>query len=210
MEVFSVQNIADFEKLLQAIGECDNIEQLKNLRSSNSDSNLKKMFWENRKIALETTDEVQRQQAITKCYFIAQMMGASIPIRKAISRFTCPHGLKGIFISIGAKVGTGCTIFQNVTIGSNTLPDSKSCGYPTIGNNCYIGAGAAIIGNIHIGNNVRIGANCIVTQDVPDNCVVVMNRPIIIQKKELKNTFYTAEELQELQEQRARQLKEKK
>lgn len=50
----------------------------------------------------------------------------------------------------------------------------------TIGNNCLIGAGAKIIGNVHIGNNIRIGANAIVVDDVPDNCTVVMNKPRVI------------------------------
>lgn len=36
-----------------------------------------------------------------------------------------------------------------------------------------IGAGAVILGNIHIGNNVRIGANAVVTHDIPDNSVAV-------------------------------------
>lgn len=56
----------------------------------------------------------------------------------------------------------------------------SSGGVPTIGNNCLIGAGAKIIGNVHIGNNVRIGANAIVVDDVPDNCTVVMNKPRVI------------------------------
>lgn len=36
-----------------------------------------------------------------------------------------------------------------------------------------IGAGAVILGNINIGDNVLIGANAVVTHDVPDNCVAV-------------------------------------
>ena len=56
-------------------------------------------------------------------------------------------------------------------------------GAPTIGNNCLIGAGAKIIGNVRIGNNVRIGANAIVVDDIPDNCTVVMNKPRVIVRK---------------------------
>lgn len=48
-----------------------------------------------------------------------------------------------------------------------------------------IGAGAKIIGNVRIGNNVRIGANAIVVDDVPDDCTVVMNKPrVIVRKKD--------------------------
>lgn len=48
-----------------------------------------------------------------------------------------------------------------------------------------IGAGAKIIGNVRIGNNVRIGANAIVVDDVPDDCTVVMSKPrVIVRKKD--------------------------
>ena len=56
-------------------------------------------------------------------------------------------------------------------------------GAPTIGRNCYIGAGAKIIGNVIVGNNVRIGTNAIVVNDIPDNCTVVMNKPRVIVRK---------------------------
>ena len=64
--------------------------------------------------------------------------------------------------------------------GDNWFKRTSVRGAPTIGNNCLIGAGAKIIGNVHIGNNVRIGANAIVVDDVPNNCTVVMNKPRVI------------------------------
>lgn len=59
-----------------------------------------------------------------------------------------PHDITGIFISQGAEIENNCVIFQQVTIGSNTLNDSKGNGSPIIGDNCYIGAGAKIIGGL--------------------------------------------------------------
>lgn len=100
-----------------------------------------------------------------------------------------PHGFFGIFISDDAVIGKNAVIFQNVTIGSNTLEDSKGNGSPTIGDNVYIGAGAKIIGNVKIGNNVRIGANAIVFTDVPDNSIVVLEKPRMIQKENLNNQY---------------------
>ncbi len=111
---------------------------------------------------------------------ILEKMNASIPITDRIRTFQTPHGLSGIFISAGARVGNGCTIFQQVTIGSNTMRGSKKCGAPVIGERVYIGAGAKIIGGITVGNDVRIGANCIVTEDIPANSTVVMDKPRII------------------------------
>jgi serine O-acetyltransferase len=57
-----------------------------------------------------------------------------------------PHGISGIFISEGAKIGKNVVILQQVTIGSNTLNGSNTFGSPEIGDNMYIGAGAKIIG----------------------------------------------------------------
>lgn len=91
-----------------------------------------------------------------------------------------PHGLNGIFISANAVIGASCTIYHQVTIGSNDIKTSKSYGAPIIGDNVYIGTGAKIIGGVKIGNNVRIGANCIITDNVPDNATVVMNKPRVI------------------------------
>lgn len=85
-----------------------------------------------------------------------------------------PHGLYGIVISHNAKIGSNATIFHQVTIG-----EGKG-GAPTVGDNVYIGAGAKILGKINIGNNVRIGANCIVVKDIPDNTTVVLKDPVII------------------------------
>lgn len=62
------------------------------------------------------------------------------------------------------------------------MTDSKGYGAPTIGDNCYSGAGAKIIGNVRVGNNCRIGANAVVVEDIPDNSTVVCDKPRIIHK----------------------------
>lgn len=87
-----------------------------------------------------------------------------------------PHGLYGIIISHNAHIGKNVTIFHQVTIGEG------NDGAPTIGDNCYIGAGAKITGNIRIGNNVRIGTNCVVVEDIPDNATVILPKPRVIIK----------------------------
>lgn len=84
-----------------------------------------------------------------------------------------PHGLHGIHISDGAKLGKNCVIMQNVTIGSNTLTQSKMTGAPILGDNIFIGANATIIGGISVGDNCRIGSNCCVFADIPSNQTVV-------------------------------------
>lgn len=99
-----------------------------------------------------------------------------------------PH-FSGIFISGGAKIGENAIIYHQVTIGASTLSDSKHKGSPSIGDNCFIGAGAKIIGNIKIGNNVRIGANCVIVKDVPDDALVVNQAPRIIIKENIDNKY---------------------
>jgi len=101
-----------------------------------------------------------------------------------------PHGLSGIFISGYAVIGKDCVIFPNVVIGSNTLPDSKGYGAPCIGDNCIMGAGATIIGNVKVGDNCRIGANATVFRDIPSNSTVAAAEPRIITKGNADTKFY--------------------
>lgn len=84
-----------------------------------------------------------------------------------------PHGLNGIIVSPDAKIGKNCIIFHQVTIG-NDYRDIRNV--PTIGDNVIIYPGAKIVGKVKVGNNVEIGANAVVTKDVPDNTLVVAEK----------------------------------
>ncbi len=102
-------------------------------------------------------------------YHIMQFVfGCSIPPKCNIEKgCEIPH-YHGIVIHQDTVIGAGTKIYQNVTIGGG------NSGYgATIGKNCFIGAGACILGKVNIGNNVKIGANAVVLSDVPDNCTVV-------------------------------------
>lgn len=68
------------------------------------------------------------------------------------------------------KIGANATILTGVVIGTKKISKEKEM--VIIGDNCYIGLNAKIIGGVKIGNNVTIGANAVVTKDVPDNAVV--------------------------------------
>lgn len=126
-----------------------------------------------------------------KLYKLFSTYSCSLPVVSTIPE-SCifPHGLHGIFISEGAVIGEKVIIYQQVTIGSNTLLDSKGCGAPSVGNGVLVGAGAKIIGNVSIGDDVRIGANCIVVKDVPSNCTVVIGMPVIIKHDIKKRNEY--------------------
>ncbi len=133
---------------------------------------------------------VLRPYYLWKMRRVESKRNAFVPHTADIRRFLTPHGLSGIFISSGAVIGEGCVLFHQVTVGSNSLRGSKGVGAPVLGDHVYIGAGAKIIGGIRIGSHVRIGANCVVTEDVPDNCTVVMEKPrVIVRDTPPDNTF---------------------
>lgn len=68
------------------------------------------------------------------------------------------------------RIGKNCTILPGVVIGNKHLEDSDD--WVIIGDNCYLGLNSKIFGSVTIGNNVTIGANAVVTKDIPDNAVV--------------------------------------
>lgn len=150
----------------------------------------KKLMKIRRKI---NTAQCKRLKNILLKYYIAlcDKYNCYIPAVAIIPDSTIfPHGVSGIYISQGAVIGENCTIFHQVTIGSNTFTDSKGYGSPTLGRNVFIGAGAKIIGKVKIGNNVRIGANAIITTDIPDNSTVVLpSCRIIKHASPLNNQF---------------------
>ena len=80
-----------------------------------------------------------------------------------------PHPL-GIVIGAHVKIGSNCTIYQNVTLGASQHPDHKinPKNYPRIGNNVTIYPSSVIIGNIEIGDDSIIGANSFVNTDIPN------------------------------------------
>lgn len=115
---------------------------------------------------------IKRTDAKFCCSFGTNLNGGA----KFKSRPLLPHGLNGIIIGHDVVVGSNCRIYQQVTIAND--------GNVVIGDNVVIGSGAKILkGNI--GNNVKVGANCVVVEDIPDNATVVMQKPRIILKTDI-------------------------
>lgn len=77
-----------------------------------------------------------------------------------------PHPT-GIVIGQGVRIGANCTIYQQVTLGGARLGDWKAGRYPTLGNNVVLFAGAKLLGEIEVGDGAVVGANAVVTKDVP-------------------------------------------
>ena len=96
--------------------------------------------------------------------------GISIPFNTKIDKGFYIGHFGCIVVNQGTVIGKNCNISQSVTIGEANRGKNKGCA--VIGDNVYIGPGAKIVGHVIIGNNVAIGANAVVTHDVPDNAVV--------------------------------------
>lgn len=88
---------------------------------------------------------------------------------------------KNLFIDHGftvigetAEIGDDVTIYQNVTLGG-TDPANGIAGkrHPTIGNGTIIGSGAQVLGPVTVGPRARIGANAVVTKNVPEAATMV-------------------------------------
>lgn len=90
------------------------------------------------------------------------------------------HHPIGVVIGNGCVIGRNVTIFQNVTIGR---ADKSINSYPKIGDNSTLYAGSVVIGGVSVGENCIIGANAVVTKDVPDNSIAVGIPAKIIKRK---------------------------
>ncbi|AKK09626.1 serine O-acetyltransferase [Corynebacterium testudinoris] len=93
-------------------------------------------------------------------------------------RFFIDHGM-GIVIGETTEIGDGVMLYHGVTLGGQVLTQTKR--HPTIEDNVTIGAGAKVLGPITIGTGSAVGANAVVTKDVPRDHVATgipaQNRP---------------------------------
>jgi serine O-acetyltransferase len=86
----------------------------------------------------------------------------------------------GIVIEPGVKIGSRVTVMHQVTIGRKHIGRKAGVGdrqhgreMPVIEDNVFIGAGAKVLGPVRIGRGATVGANAVVTRDVPSHCTVV-------------------------------------
>lgn len=80
------------------------------------------------------------------------------------------HGM-GVVIGETAIIGNDCLLYQGVTLGGTGKDKGKR--HPTLGDNVLVGAGAKVLGPFKVGNNVKIAANAVVLNAIPDNCTAV-------------------------------------
>lgn len=85
-------------------------------------------------------------------------------------RFFIDHGAC-VVIGETAVVGDDVTLYHGVTLGGTSW--NKGRRHPRLGSGVMVGAGAKILGAITVGDGVRVGANSVVVQDVPESCTVI-------------------------------------
>lgn len=75
-----------------------------------------------------------------------------------------------IMVNGDAVIGANCNITHGAMLGQmNRGPNQGS---PTLGDGVFLAAGCKVIGNIEIGNRAAVGANAVVTKNVPDDAAV--------------------------------------
>ena len=121
-----------------------------------------------------------------KFYLFARVISQSsrfltgIEIHPAASigkNFFIDHGM-GVVIGETSVIEDNVTLYHSVTLGgiSPSIKSDEQRGikrHPTLKNNVIVGSGAQVLGPIVIGENAKVGANAVVTHDVPKDAVMV-------------------------------------
>jgi len=107
-------------------------------------------------------------------YYYKRIYCCDIGFRHEISAGICFYHVYNCAFADGVVLGKNVTLTHGVTLGHvNGVT-------PIIGDNVYLGPGCCVLGPVVVGNNVVIGANAVVTKDVPDNAIIVGNPGKII------------------------------
>ena len=82
----------------------------------------------------------------------------------------------GIIIGEEVVAGENCTLSQGVTLGEHR-------GSPMIGACVYLAPGAKVFGPIRVGDHVAVGANAVVSEDVPSYATAVAGRATVLERR---------------------------
>ena len=85
-------------------------------------------------------------------------------------RLFIDHGM-GVVIGETSVVGDDVMLYHDVTLGGRSMAKVKR--HPTVGDRVTIGSGARVLGDINLGDDSQVGANSVVTRDVPPGAVAV-------------------------------------
>ena len=117
------------------------------------------------------------------------------PAAQIGKNFFIDHGM-GVVIGETAEIEDNVTLYHSVTLGG--ISPSTNSGeqrgikrHPTLKNNVVVGSGAQVLGPIIVGEFAKIGANAVVTRDVPEHAIMVgVPAKNIKTKSEIKDTSF--------------------
>jgi serine O-acetyltransferase len=109
---------------------------------------------------------------------VSTKYGVHIPVSVKIGKSLMIYHGFGLVVNGGSVIGDNVKLQHGVTLA---IKDGKN---PIIGDNVVISPGSKIIG-VNIGNNVLIGANSVVTKDIPDNAIIAGVPAKILRYKEI-------------------------
>ena len=99
------------------------------------------------------------------------------PAAKIGKNLFIDHGM-GVVIGETTEIGDNVTLYHGVTLGGISPAENSSSQvnqkrHPTLHDNVIVGSGGQILGPITIGKGTRVGANAVITKNVPENATMV-------------------------------------
>jgi acetyltransferase-like isoleucine patch superfamily enzyme len=108
-------------------------------------------------------------------WIVQNIDGFKLGFKTDIGAFSYINAKKGVIIEDGVQIGSHCSIYSVSTI-------DNTAGKVILKENCKIGSHTTILPGITVGRNSIVGANSLVTKDIPEN-VVAYGTPIKIIRK---------------------------
>jgi serine O-acetyltransferase len=134
--------------------------------------------------SLRTVPRFRASAAVLWCvYRVAELwLGLLTSVSIDVDAVIAPGFFLGHFVSVrigrGVRIGKHCSISQMCTLEADATGKA-----PVIGERVYLGSGAKVIGGFTIGDGAAVCANSVVTQDVPENGVVMGNPGMVISRR---------------------------
>jgi len=118
-------------------------------------------------------------------FFSDWLLGVDIPVKTTVGSGLRIEHTSGIVINGRAVIGSNVTLLHGVTIG---VLDAQRPGTPVIEDSVELCANAVVAGAIVVGRGAFVGANAVVTKDVPERGVAVGN-PAIVKRTRPESTL---------------------
>ena len=119
------------------------------------------------------------------CWYYDRIMyktGIQLPLGTKVGAGLRFYHFGDVVVNGNSIIGKNASIYNGVTIGINFKPDCVYTKPPILGDNVVLCTGSKVIGDVCIGSNCVIGANAVVTKDIPEDSVAVGIPAAIIHK----------------------------